>query len=245
MNKTKRTPLQIRAENVSTADEFLDELKARVKVGGLTRPNPVIANLQRRPAFKHLRGHVVGLSRLPKLLKSTWRLAGCAAAVCYGTTRRSDNIDILIDGTGDSYRHTEMALAKDGWVPTFVDEIRTKHHPSFVVRSWWKSSDDPPPHGTFCRRLNLIVPVSQKQCAIIDPVAPLSPVSKHWKMMQLESLLAMKASIARPRDIADMIEIVQGGAPIQWSRIRQLMFHTDIGGESVLAKIQSIAEAIK
>jgi hypothetical protein len=182
---------------------------------------------------------------MPKLLKATWQLAGCAAAVCYGTTRLSDNIDILIDGSGDSYRQTEIELSEEGWTPTFVDEIRTKHHPNFVVRSWWKVSDEPPPRGAFCRRLNLIVPVSHKQATIIDPVASISPVNKHWKMIKLEPLLAMKASLARPKDIADMIEIVQGGAPIQWGRIKQLMYQTDIGGEEVLAKIQFISEAIK
>ena len=245
MNKVKKTPIQIRAENTHSAEEFLAELKARLRVGGLTCPDPVIANLQRRPAFRHLHQHIIGMKNLLKIVKSKWCLVGNSAAICYGTTRISDNVDICIDSTGDDYRLTEIALVDAGWKPIFVDEIRYKHHPNFVVRSWWNENGKQPRHGSFCRRLNLIVPAGPVQWSVLDSNPPASPVKKQWPVASTNLLFAMKASLGRPIDIADMIEIVQGGADIQWGLIRQMIFRSGIGGDEIIQSIQSIAGKMK
>jgi hypothetical protein len=247
-NRVKKTPLQIRAENSSSPEEFLRELFGRLSVGGLTRPNPVTANLQRRSAYKHLHGHVVGTKNIPKLLHAPWCLAGNAAAICYGTTRYTDNIDVLIDGSGEAYRETEKTLLENEWTPVLIDSIRTKHHPHFVVRSWWNITENIPKRGILSRRLNLIVPTRQLSEAVVHnfPISAIhaitSPVHKNWPMLRLETLIAMKVSLGRAIDIADIIEIIQGGAPFSWHMVRTLAIQSGFGCDDLIRQIMSIAD---
>lgn len=245
MNKTRRTPVQIRAESVSTTDEFLSEMRARVRSGGLTRPSPVVANLQRRGAFKHLSKMMSGLPKIPKLFEGFWCLVGNSAAVMYGTTRQSDNIDIMISHKEINYRETEQMLLRNDWEPVFVDSTRIKHHPDFVVRSWWLTSDELPKRGKLCRRLNFVVPAGDESYRLLSQPLTGNPSGKNWPVCSLDVLFAMKCSLARPTDIADLIEIVQGGAGIRWWSITSLMDRAGLKGTDVARQIEDIASYMK
>jgi hypothetical protein len=193
---------------------------------------------------------MVGNKRLPESIKSNWTLVGNSAAVLHGTTRLSDNLDLLIDDTGQQYRNTEQALIKRGWEPIFVDDLRTKHHPHFVVRSWYNNTEKIPKNGRLCRRLNLIVPVSRDEAILLAQPTTQTPSNKRWSMCSLSVLFAMKASLARPLDIADMVEIIQGGAKINWWLVRQLLVKAhldgvaDIGSDDVIDRLQIMSERI-
>lgn len=246
MMKAGKSSIQIGAQNQPDPSEFVAELRSRLKCGGLTRPDPVTAHVERMPAFRELSKLVRGFRNLPKLMSSqNWCLVGNAAAIAYGTTRFSDNIDVLVDGVGNAYRNLENVLVKAGWEPIFSDQNRTKYYPAYVVRSWWLTSDAKKYNVDQCRRLNLVVPAGAAQIKANDLITKRLnnfPLAKKWKLCSADSLFAIKAHVFRSVDIADLVEIIQGGAKIDWQAAKSLSESAGLDHTALLDTLRVIME---
>lgn len=247
MKKISKTIIQAKADSAVSGHELLSELHDRMTIGLLTMPPAEVADVQRQQAYLSLSRLVRGIKQLPKLMvKADWCLVGGAAAITHGSTRLTDNVDVLIGGDIDTYRDVELMLAQSEWEPIFVDACRTKYHPAFVVRSWWFKGDAPKNIKTdACRRLNLVSATDKVQDRAFSSIKQEAfALARDWMACSVEVLFAMKIFLGRAVDIADMIEIIQGGSSINWRIVRDIMERANLGGLEMFQKLSEIGQKL-